>query len=381
MPVTGVTLEPGVTLEGGAVGVGMTGDYQGAMAVVASQNFAADQMIYAWPFDSKNGFGTAYSQPSGKPTGVGGGTQPHSVKFTPSGQAVISSTYNTPTLNAWAWTNASGFGTKYSTPTGVSAGQQGGWVSINNAGDAVIAYNVKSTEYITTFAWSDSTGFGSTYSAPADMPAASGLGAKMPAWTPDDSAVVFGWDVSPYIYAWRWSSATGYGSKYSNPAVAANDVVSQVTFNPAGTVVAASTDASNIVMQAWQWNNSTGFGTKYADPTTLPNTTQSYAIAFNPTGTAVAIGYTAFSGTLRIISYAWSDATGFGAKYANPATLPSSNVLGVKWTPDNQCIAMVINNVSFPWVYAWTDAAGFGTKYANPATQPNGETPAFDISP
>lgn len=70
---------------------------------------------------------------------------------------------------------------------------------------------------------------------------------------------------------------------------------------------------------AYPWSGS-GFGTKYANPATLP-TDSGTAVAFSPAGNSIAVAHFA---TPFISTYPWS-VSGFGTKYSDPATLPTGN--------------------------------------------------------
>ena len=68
----------------------------------------------------------------------------------------------------------------------------------------------------------------------------------------------------------------------------------------------------------------------------------------------------------RIAVYPWS--SGFGTRYADPAT-PTGNVAnGVAFGLDGADIAVVSGGTPSIAVYPW--ASGFGTRYADPATLP-----------
>ena len=74
---------------------------------------------------------------------------------------------------------------------------------------------------------------------------------------------------------------------------------------------------------AYPW--SSGFGTKYADPATLP-ANDGYGVAFSASGNDIAVAH---RGTPFITAYPWS--SGFGTKYADPATIPADNGRSVAW--------------------------------------------------
>ena len=82
---------------------------------------------------------------------------------------------------------------------------------------------------------------------------------------------------------------------------------------------------------------------------------------------AIAVGHDT---SPFISAYPWS--SGFGTKYADPATPPASTGNGVDFSPNGTDIAIAHNTTPFISVYPWTSGTGFGTKYANPATLPTG---------
>jgi len=78
----------------------------------------------------------------------------------------------------------------------------------------------------------------------------------------------------------------------------------------------------------------------------------------------------AHSTTPYISVYPWS-VSGFGTKYANPATLPTGNGNDINFNQDGTALAIAHDTSPFISVYPWS-VSGFGTKYANPATLPTG---------
>lgn len=113
-------------------------------------------------------------------------------------------------------------------------------------------------------------------------------------------------------------------------------------------------------VSAYPWSVS-GFGTKYANPATLP-LDNGNSVAFSPNGSAIAVAH---DGSPYIAAYPWS-AAGFGTKYANPATLPTGVGRGVAFSPDGAAIAVAVPSTPNIFAYPWS-GSGFGTKYANPA--------------
>ena len=129
-------------------------------------------------------------------------------------------------------------------------------------------------------------------------------------------------------------------------------------------------------LAVYPWNSGIGFGAKYIDPAALPsgNTT---SVAFSPNGFAIAISYT---GSPYVSVYPWSK-SGFGIKYANPATLPAGSGNGVAFSPAGDAIAVAHTTTPFITAYPWSNSTGFGAKFANPATLPAGTGQDVAFSP
>jgi hypothetical protein len=246
------------------------------------------------------------------------------------------------------------------------------------ASSGAIAVAHSSTPFITAYPWSSSTGYGTKYANPASLPPGAGNGV---AFSPAGNAIAVAHTTTPFISAYLWSSTTGFSTKYSNPATLPAGIGRAVAFNPAATSVAVGHDNTPFIT-AYPWNASTGFGTKYADPATVPGGSLfALGVAFSPAGDAIAV---ASDGSPRVQAYPWNASTGFGTKYADPATLPTGTGVGVAFSPAGDAIAVGHSTTPFISAYPWNVSTGFGTKYTNPATLPTGNggpvafTPAGD---
>jgi hypothetical protein len=224
--------------------------------------------------------------------------------------------------------------------------------------------------YVNAYAWSSGTGFGAKYANPATVP--TGYSNSV-AFAPAGNALAVAHEVTPFVTAYPWTSA-GFGTKYTNPATLATNSYG-VAFSPTSDAIAlAHAGSPNIT--AYPWSSGAGFGTKYANPATLP-TGVGYGVAFSPTNNAIAVAH--FTSPF-ITAYPWSSSTGFGTKYTNPATLPASTGRGVTFSPAGDAIAVAHATTPFVTVYPWS-ASGFGTKYTNPATLPTGQGLSVAFSP
>ena len=101
----------------------------------------------------------------------------------------------------------------------------------------------------------------------------------------------------------------------------------------------------NLFITVYPW--SSGFGTKYANPATLPTGT-GQTVAFSPNGADIAVAH---STTPFITAYPWS--SGFGTKYSNPATLPTGTSAGVAFSPNGADITVAHSITPFITAYPW----------------------------
>lgn len=128
--------------------------------------------IAAWDFTS-SGFGTRLAQPSPSPPQYG-----LACAFNPAGTVVMivgGAAIGTPVnaySYAYAW-SAAGFGTKYA-DQGVAWVNKNNGVTFNAAGTAV-AISSDSSPYIFSYPWSDATGFGTRFTSPAEVSADPGI--------------------------------------------------------------------------------------------------------------------------------------------------------------------------------------------------------------
>lgn len=203
------------------------------------------------------------------------------------------------TLEAFRWTDASGFGTKYSDAVGASStGTYQG--SLNIGLSNYIVWSAAVAPYIDVWPWSDS-GFGTRYANAASMPTNFVNGAAFRAGTELFASQY----QSPFQHGWAWSSS-GYGTKFTSPAQSWNP--------PSGAVMRSTTDyitsASSSIIA---YNvSSSGFGTRYVATTMQsPN-----AVAVNSNNTVVAVAGSSTPG-LKIVPYT---GTGFGTPYTDPAS-------------------------------------------------------------
>ena len=312
---------------------------------------------------------------------------------------------NAPYVSVYEWTG-NGLGSKFANPASAMT-SAGTTVSFNPDGSALA---VGGTGF-SVYRWGY-TGFGTKHTVPFNATSSKdavfsrdGLtlvcDARAYGWSPsgfgtDYGLVVFGFagdvinanvmNATSTVYAYSetsrgvttygfraWTSGAGWGSNYSLPS-------GGNTFPQAPRRIGFSQDNSAVAMAgiaslapfAYPWSDSTGFGTKYANPATSLTGVATFC-TFSPDNDAVAFSH-ATSPFLTV--YAWSG-SGFGTKYSNPATLPPStgSATSVAFNGDGTAVAVTGDASPYVAVYPWS-SSGFGTKYADPATLPTGSANA-----
>jgi hypothetical protein len=249
---------------------------------------------------SGGSYGTKYAAPA---TTFGGGI--FGQQFSPDGTLVVYAAFSAPSINLYPWNNTNGFGTKYANPSTAVNGVGEG-VSFYPDGTVILVKN-DSTPFVTAYAVS-SSGFGTKFADPSSLATFSYMTGKT--ISVKTGAVAFTCNVSPSIHAYAWSN--GFGTKYANP--------SSLPTGPQGLGVSFSSSGNSLVVATknspyiagYNWSNASGFGTRYANPANaLPAETTD--IAFMANNSAIIVGGTT---SPFVTAYNWSD-SGFGSVISN----------------------------------------------------------------
>jgi len=295
--------DPATLLSSTAAGISFSGNKSAVLCGVDTTPNSIG--AYAW----SSGWGTKYSNPATLPSG----RQLGATFFPQTASAVTGG--DGSHLNGYAW--SSGFGTKYSNPATVPTG--GFSVRFSNAGTTIAVSNNSASPYQAVYTFS--SGFGTKYGDPATLPPNATYGT---AWTQSDNAILFNTGSSPYVTAYPWSS--GYGSKYSDPASAMSGLPGRVSnFNYATNAWVGSGNTTDII-NAYAW--SSGFGTKYSAPASLPVSRGENAY-FTPNDKAVIWSGQSNGTESNLLAWAWTNGSGFGAKYSDPPSLSTAIAYGL----------------------------------------------------
>ena len=314
--------------------------------------------VSVYPINQTTGLGVKLADPSVVPGGIG-----EDVAFAPDGSAIAVAHTSTPFISVYAFSASGGIGAKFANPLTLPTGAGYG-VAFSPSGNA-IAVSHANSPLITAYSWS-SAGFGAKFANPAVLAAGTGLDVT---FSPTGNAVVLT-ELTGGIHAWEWSD-TGFGLKYADPATTpvGQGRANQVAFSPDGAVVATVVSGQSFnsnKVYVYQWSASTGFGTRYPQPTPSIAAYLGYwGVAFSRQGDAIFIFGAGGGGPQGPQAWAWSNASGFGATYANPNLMEGQSI-SIDYSLEGDIIAAA------EAVWPWSSASGFGPRFANPSVMPVG---------
>jgi len=308
--------------------------------------------VYNW--DSATGFGSIFANSSIANT-------LNQVSFVRDNSVFSASFTAAPYFNVWQWSGL-GFGTQYANPgtsLSPSSGGPAGFTWTNNV-DAFLTSNVNSS-FPQAWAWSQASGFGSKYSNGSSLvSAATSTGLAL---NGDNTLVAFSQNTAPPIHLYPWSSATGFGTKYASPTSATGLIprAGSIAFNAVtNDVVVGGIGTDKVSAYAV---SSAGFGAKYSNPA-QPILGAVFSVRFHPDGSAILFGNNDTPKSLKI--YQWG--AGFGSLYTGPSIAQTVN--SSDWSSTGTEIAASQTFTSpYTSVFSWT-SGGVGSAYSNPATAP-----------
>lgn len=231
-------------------------------------NAGTNAQIHAYAWNSSTGFGTKYSNPSSFSTSSLG-----SVDFSASGNDIVlgyQAGISVANTEAYTWNSSTGFGTRRTTSTLVGNINS---VKFHPSGNAVIGstggsiFTGGSVQNVTpgfAFAYNSGSGFGSQYTSPASFPQ---LNSRVTAISNGGSDVIFGLDNTPFLIGYPFNTSTGFGTKYADPSTGLSSftAILDADFNSEDSLVAICFNA-NPRIQIYPFASGTGFGSKFSDP-------------------------------------------------------------------------------------------------------------------
>ena len=269
-----------------------------------------------------------------------------------------------PFTTAYPWNLGVGFGTKYANPSTLPNGDCYHLRFSYSNKYLIIASG--SSPYVVAYNWTPGSGYGTKFADPGTAVTGTvGRGANF-SWD-EQVAMVVATGTSPYINAYVWSSS-GFGTKYSAPTSPPSNNAYMAEWNRDNAYVQIACQIANGGITGYAWTNASGFGTRLANPTSAGDT--GFSISVSGTNLEIFLS-TATTVSPFVHAYAWTG-TAYGTKYANPASV------GAGGSVDNASRTSIPDAVAFAMLggtgqvaYPWTNGSGFGTKYTDP-TDPLG---------
>ena len=212
------------------------------------------------------------------------------------------------------------------------------------------------SDYLNAYEFNAYTGFGTKIAAPTSSPPGALFDMS---WSYDNTVVLAAANTatdSLRLNAWAWSNGS-WGSKFAAPAAVISENHTTPRFNLQKTdVISSVAPSSNTATDTYSWSN--GWGTRYTSPTF---TNGQNAGEFVLNGTAVIYGI--ISNTAPLVAYPFTSGTGYGTKYADPATLPTAQASRIAWDENTSTVITAQGNTS-PYINAYPfSSSGWGTRF------------------
>ncbi len=325
-------------------------------AVVIGQTASPFIKAYAW---TATGYGGALAAPSSSLAGV-----PADISFNTLGTVLFAGLESGTLKQIEAYSWSGGFGTKYAAPATLPNGGMQGSFRLNKAQNALLG-GTGITPWICAWQWSNTTGFGTKYANPATIPADYGAHVAM---NNGDSAISVASWATPFIEVYRWTNAGGFGTKFNNPTTVIGGTsrnAKHPSFQSSDTALLFTFSAVPTI-HAYAWTNATGFGTKYAAPTGISTSTGYNKINFNIAGSVYLLTSASAS---TIYAYKWSSGWGTTSLTTNSITV-SGAAYDCRFNFNETNVLSSSDTTPFIYVNAWNNTSGFGTRFANPSTLP-----------
>jgi hypothetical protein len=258
-----------------------------------------------------------------------------------------------PYVRTYTFNDSTGFGSAYSNPSTLPAGPVKG---IDLQVDSSLIFMAHATTpYMSGYPFSTASGYGTKFADPATTIGSNGVGIKYF----NETLLVSSDVAAPFLHAYQFSAFTGFGTKYSNPTGVGSYGGYFAEAHPLGNAVASGRFNPDV----YAWSKANGFGTRYTGPSEF---IYAYSLVFSSTGNTILMGG---DQTPFISAYPFTVGGGFGSKFSNPATLPTTTPYYNNVAFSFGAQAAAITSTTSPYVYAYqfSESTGFGTKYSNPA--------------
>lgn len=295
-----------------------------------------------------------------------------------------SSQSSSTSVRSFKFTETGGFGTQHTASVSLSGNALS--VAMHPSGTFVAVGVSGNSPYVQVFNYTKASGFGTALSNPQSLPNGTVVDADYnQAGT--ILALCEGNTQNPYMSVYRVNSNGTLGAKFSNP---------QFNYGSPGKGIAIDADSYGLFQSmgsVYHTNNydlagttATGFGTyRTLDLTQQVVTVPERSLAVTNTSTTGFKSYAICNSSspyVKAYKYsATSNGLTFSTGYSNPQVGISGQVSGVTFAPNDNAIFCASQSSPFLVAYAWTVTGGFGTRFTPQGLNNGGRavetTPAY----
>lgn len=219
-----------------------------------------------------------------------------------------------------------------------------------------VVVSMASSPFIAAYPWSSTSGYGAKYANPASLPSSK---SRALSFTATGSNIIVGNDLTPYVCAYPFTNGTGFGTKYA--------AVSGTSLN--GACNAIATSGTTFVwggaggVKSYNFSDTTGFGTyKNGD-----NTITAFSFRVIPSGSYAGYLLAGYDATSWLRVYRG----GTNLTLSSGSISSTGKITGIDYDVINNRVAVAANGATGVAAFPFTGSS-FGTKLTNPTTMPTG---------
>jgi len=225
-------------------------------------------------------------------------------------------------------------------------------------GQSYVVTSSTTSPFLDVYPFTSGTGYGTRFSNPATLPAGGAI-VTAPRFSPSGNAIVLAHTTTPRVTGYPFSSG-GFGTKYADPATTPGTIGTGTSFISATEVAVSSIGTPSSM--TFGFSSSSGWGSRnIGSPTSISG------------GTAVSarsnVAFFAYQNTPYIAMYPCTN-PGLGTRYSAVSPTPtttSSFGYGSHVSGSPNDVALAISSAVVYNVWPWTVGSGFGTRYTTSA--------------
>lgn len=344
------------------LGIIASGIFESASQTIIFVGSDTVSAVHAYNFSS-NTFGTKYANPADIDTSA---QSTNSIQST--GNPPSHVFYNKTSSYPRGYLFNNGFGTRIADPItlGTDMGLDLMRKTKYNDGDNKLYISHWGIRAIGTMSFDKTSNTFTSFTNPTYNIGGDGYSVDVGEITTGVFTTVVGHSQTPFISLIR----PNMGTRYTNPTSLPQGEVRSVRFY--NNIVFFGMNVSPYA-GAYVWSETSGWGARYSNPATLPPATIMNYVDVSPNGLHVAYGYSLSSSnttTNRFICYNFSSGGGFGTKIADPSPVFLNSVYELRYLVSQNSSVLLLGHNNGISGYLYNGSTGaIGTKIADPVVQ------------